>query len=131
MKLSRNLFTLFSFMTFAGASVILSFFNYNPYQANNGILINFYVSLFVFLASFGGIALYYAKILIGKNEKIYTIFWPSVRQATFVAVAISTLLYLQSLRILDWLIGISVCLVTILLELFFESKKHIKPKKNE
>lgn len=123
MILMRNLFFLFAVTTFAIASTVLSVFNYNPYQANMTSMISFYTSFFISLIGIGTIVIYYAKIKLAKNETVYSFFWPSVRQALFGAIAITVLLYLQSLRVLDWLVGISVVIVSVLLELFFESKK--------
>ncbi len=120
----RNLFFLFAVTTFAVASVVLSVFNYNPYQANSVALIDFYISFLVALAGIGTIIIYYAKIKLAKNETVYSFFWPSVRQAFFISIAVTALLYLQSLKILDWLIGISIVVVSVLLELFFESRRH-------
>ncbi|MDO8444460.1 MAG: hypothetical protein Q7S80_03070 [bacterium] len=119
----RNLFFLFTITTFAVASTVLSIFNYNPYQSSPVTIINFYASFLISLAGIGAIIIYYAKIKLAKNETIYSFFWSSVRQALFGATAITIVVYLQSLRILDWLIGISVVIVSILLELFFESKR--------
>lgn len=123
MTLMRNLFFLFTITTFAVASTVLSIFNYNPYQSSPVTIINFYASFLISLAGIGAIIIYYAKIKLAKNETIYSFFWSSVRQALFGATAITIVVYLQSLRILDWLIGISVVIVSILLELFFESKR--------
>ena len=120
----RNLFFLLAISVFAVASLVISIFNYNPYNTTTGSLLGFYLSFLISLAGIGALALYYAKIKLSKNETVYLYFWPSVRQAFFVSLAATVLLYLQSLRILDWLIGISVVIVSILLELFFESKRH-------
>lgn len=124
MSLERNLFLLFAITTFAVASIILSVFNYNPFESTSVALINFYVSFLISLAGIGAITIYYARIKLSKNETIFLYFWPSVRQGFFFATAITILLYLQSLRILDWLIGLSIIIVTVLMELFFESKRH-------
>jgi len=123
MKLKQSLFFLFALTAFGVASTILSIFNYNPYLSNNLAFANFYASLFVGIAGILSIAIYYIKIKISKNETIYSYFWPSVRQSVFVSAAITAILYLRGIRILDWLIGISVLIVAVLLELFFESRK--------
>lgn len=123
MTLFRNLFFLFSITVFATASTVLAIFNYDPNQADTLAFANFYASFLVSIAGILSIAFYYTKIKLSRNETIFGYFWPSVRQATFIATALTAILYLKGLGILDWLIGVSVIIVTILLELFFESKK--------
>jgi hypothetical protein len=124
MTLLRNLFFLLSITIFALASTILAIFNYNPYEATPLAMANFYASFLVSIAGVLSIILYYFKIKLSKNETIFGFLWPSIRQATFIAIALTTLLYLRGLGILDWLTGTSVIVVSILLELFFESKKN-------
>ncbi|PIS07564.1 hypothetical protein COT78_02595 [Candidatus Berkelbacteria bacterium CG10_big_fil_rev_8_21_14_0_10_43_13] len=125
MTLMRNLFFLLAISVFAVASLVISIFNYNPYITTTGSLLGFYLSFLISLTGIGALALYYAKIKLSKNETVYLYFWASIRQAFFLSLAATVLLYLQSLRILDWLIGISVVTVSVLLELFFESKRHL------
>lgn len=127
MTLTRNLFFLFSVTIFAIASVVLSVFNYNPFKASPSIIFGFYSSFAVAVAGVIALALYFSKVKLAKNESVYRYFWPSVRQAWFVAIATTALLYLQRMKILDWLIGLSIIIIAVLLELFFESKK---PKKS-
>lgn len=123
MTLTKNLFFLLSATVFAIASTILTVFNYDPFKSGQSVLLSFYISFTVALAGIVAITIYYMKIARTKNESVYRFFWPSVRQAWFFSFAVSILLYLQALRILDWLIGLSVVIIAVLLELFFESKK--------
>jgi len=69
------------------------------------------------------ISIYYTKTKLSKNETIFKNFWSSVRQGLFISMGITTLLVLKGMKILDWLIGISIMIVVILLELFFQTKK--------
>jgi hypothetical protein len=125
-SLLRNLFFLFTITVFALASTILSIYNYDPTKSDVTVFANFYISLFFTLLGVITIALYYIKSKFkANNQALY--FWPSVRSATFLSAGLTSLLFLQGLRILDWLIGISVTIVVILLELFFRTK----PKKVE
>ena len=123
MTLTRNLFFLFAVTVFAIASTVLTVFNYNPFLSAPTIILGFYVSLAFSIAGIISLCLYFTKIKATKNESVYRFFWPSVRQAWFVSLAVTVLLYLQSVKILDWLIGLSVVIIAVLLELFFESKK--------
>ena len=123
MALLRNLFFLFSLTVLAVASTVISIFNYDPYQSDQAIFVNFYVSLFASLAGIIAIALYFIKSRVSKEKTIYNHFWPSVRQAALFSLAVTAALLLSSLDILDWLTGISLLIVTTLLELFFRTKK--------
>jgi hypothetical protein len=60
---------------------------------------------------------------VSKEKTIYNHFWPSVRQAALFSLAVTAALLLSSLHILDWLTGVSLLIVTALLELFFQTKK--------
>jgi len=123
MNLKRNLFLLFALTVFASTSSVLSLYNYDPHSSSVSVFVNFYSSLFVALAGIFSIIFYFIKIKIFKTDRIYGVFWPSIRQSLFISAALVIILYLQSLRILDWLIGLSVLIVTVLLEMFFETKK--------
>lgn len=123
MGLTRNLFFLFAVTVFAITSTVLTVFNYSPVGANSSVLLNFYLSLAVSVTGIMGLIFYLTKVKSKKNETIYHIFWPSIRQAAFISFAICTLLYLKSIGVLDWLISLSVITISVLLELFFESKK--------
>ncbi|MEI7792095.1 MAG: hypothetical protein WCI57_01250 [Candidatus Berkelbacteria bacterium] len=123
MALLRNLFFLFSLTVLAVASTVISIFNYDPYQAGRTIFVNFYVSFFMALAGIVAIALYFIKSRVSKEKTIYNHFWPSVRQASLFSLAATAALFLASMHILDWLTGISLLIVTALLELFFQTKK--------
>lgn len=126
MTLKRNLFFLLTITVFAIASLVVSIFNYNPYLASTSSLISFYASFLISLTGTGALFIYYLKIRASKNETVFLYFWPSIRQSFFLSLAVTVLLYLKSIKILDWLIGLSVVIVSVLLELFFESKKKVK-----
>lgn len=119
----RNLFFLFTITVFASTSTVLAIFSYDPFASGNSVLINFYVSLLVALVGVISLAFYSIKTKFSKIESQDKIFWPSIRQSIFIALPLTVILYLQGLHILDWLIGISIIVVAVLLELFFESKK--------
>ena len=123
MKLIRNLFFLFAATVFAIASFVLALFNYNPFTANRQEFISFYLSFFIALSGIMAISIYYARMKTQKSQTIFSQFWPSIRQALFLSLSATVLLILRGLRILDWLTAISIIIVAILLELFFQTKK--------
>jgi hypothetical protein len=126
--LKRNLFFLFTITLFATASLVLDIFNYNPYQASSAVFVNFYVSLFLSLGGVGAFFIYYLKIKSSKDKLIYAYFWPSVRQGASFAAILSLLLFLHSMKILDWWVGTSAVVVAVLLELFFQTKRPSEKK---
>lgn len=123
MTLIRNLFFLFSLTVFAIASTLLAVFNFNPFTADHGKLANFYISLFFSLAGITGTVIFYIKTRLLKSESVNPFFWPSIRQGLLISAGITALLMLQGYRILDWLVGSSIIIVAVLLELFFQTKK--------
>lgn len=123
MSLVRNLFFLFTVTIFGIASTILNIFNYNPYSANTSELINFYISLFVGIGGVTAIVIIYLKSKMIKKANLSIAFWPSIRQGSLVSLGITSTLLLRGLRILDWLIGVSILVVVALLELFFQTKR--------
>jgi len=123
MTLIRNLFFLFSITIFGLAAFILALYNYNPSTADTKIFIDFYSSLFVALAGILSLVIYFVKMKLAKNETIFAIFWPSIRQSMLISAGLTALLALKGFKILDWLTGISIIVIAILLELFFQTKK--------
>lgn len=128
--LKRNLFFLFSITLFAIASVVLNVFNYNPYQSDNAVFINFFTSLFVALSGILAFIIFFTRIQISKNRTADPFFIPSIRQGILVSSAISIILILKVLDILDWWVGGPTVIAIFLLELFFQTnaptKKHKK-----
>lgn len=123
MTLIRNLFFLFSVTIFGLTSMVLVMFNYSPYTAGTSGFINFYVSLFISLTGILSIILFYIKSSRHKNQDNKLFFWPSVRQSALASLALTAILLLRGLRILDFLIGLSIIIVVFFLELFFKTKK--------
>jgi len=125
MTIIRNLFFLFSITLFALASTVLAISNYNPFTSNVSAFINFYSSLFITIAGIVSICIFYLKSKKLKNQNNNILFWPSIRQASFIAFALTGTLVLRGMRILDLMIGSSIVVVFLLLELFFRTKKAI------
>lgn len=125
MKLIRNMFFLFAVTVFALTSTILSIYNYNPFTSGHDVFVSFYISFGFAVAGLAAIIVLYVKSRLSKKETFGPQFWPSLRQGLLVGVAATALIVLQGFRILDWLVGVSVVVVTILLELFFQTKKSV------
>lgn len=121
--LKANLFFLYSITTVAIASLILCVFNYNPFDANITIFIYFYSALLISLFGIFTVIAFYTKIHFGKSELIYSLFWPSARQAIFFSLAITVLAVLRGFRLLDLWTGVPIIIVIMLMELFFQNKK--------
>jgi hypothetical protein len=121
--LIRNLFFLISITIFAVASTAICVFNYSPINGSRALFLDFYISFGIALAGVLAIIIYYLKVNIKKDKTIFNHFWPSVRQAILASLAVTIILFLQGLHILDWLIAISITVITVLLELFFQTKK--------
>lgn len=120
--LVKYLFFLLTVTIFAIASTILTIYNYDPFQSGAVVFIDFYTSFGIALTGIIAISIYWAKAVIFPKSVAYR-FWSSLRQSLLVAVGITAILALQQFRILDWLIGSSIVIVVILLELFFQTKK--------
>lgn len=129
MKLKRNLFFLFTITIFGVASVILDIFNNNPYESGMDVFINLFISFFVALAGSLSLAIFLTRYLMHK-QKTSTDFMPaSIRQASLIALAATTLLILRVMRILDWWVGFPLVVAIILLELFFQTSPPTKKQK--
>jgi ABC-type Fe3+-siderophore transport system permease subunit len=129
MRLARNLFFLFTVTAFAVASVILDTFNYNPYEANNRMFINFFVSLFFAVAGIAAFIVYYTKLRVAKDKSINAYFLSSIRQGLFLSAAFTLLVVLRTLQILDWWVAGPTVIAVILLELFFQTNSPLKKQK--
>ena len=119
----RNLFFLLSVTAVALAALILSVFNYNPYLATNIQLLYFYISFWLATSGVIAIIIFYFKTRTDKAEDNKNHFIPSIRKGVFIGAAISALLLLQGMELLDWWVGVPVVIAIIFLELFFQTKK--------
>lgn len=126
MTTARNLFFLFAFTLFSIASAVLAIFNFNPFNGNLTAFLNFYLSFLVALTGLISLVILYFQHKKHRNENINRFFWSSIRQALLTAAALTLLLALRGSRTLDWLIALSIIIVTFLLELFFKTKKTVK-----
>jgi len=123
MMMLRNLFFLLSVTIVALAALVLNVFNYNPYLASNAELSYFYLSCWITVAGLIAIIIIYIKSRKDKTEYSKKHFWSSVRQGLFVGGAVTALLLLKGMGLLDLLIGIPTVIAIVLLELFFQTKR--------
>ena len=129
MKLARNLFFLFTLTVFALASVVLDTVNYNPYQSDNAVFINFFISLFFSITGITAFVIYFSKIQLSKEKNINTYFLPSIRQGLLVSLGVTILIVLRTLQILDWWVAGPMVIAIVLLELFFQTNSKISKQK--
>lgn len=120
----RNLFFLLSITIFAIATLVLTIFNYDPNMADGSIFTQFYISLLISLTGIIALIILFLRYRFSKNNLFLKNFWPAIRQGFFVAAALTLLLFLLGLKVLDSFVGISFLIVIILLELFFQTKKN-------
>lgn len=121
--LKAKLFFLYSITIVAIASFVLCIFNYNPFGANTAVFVYFFLSLIVSIFGIMTLVIFYVQVSMKRSEQIYSLFWPSARQALLFSIAITSILFLKSLKILDLWTGVPILIVIMLLELFFQNKK--------
>jgi hypothetical protein len=126
-KLKSTLFFNISGLLFAFASLMVSIANNDPTSANLGMFGWFYVSFFLTIWLFLSLLLFFIKTRVLLSQTPFGLYLPSLRQSFFISLALTLLLLLKGLKILDWWIGASVTVSFLLLELFFETKR-IKTK---
>ncbi|MCX6808719.1 MAG: hypothetical protein NTW50_03565 [Candidatus Berkelbacteria bacterium] len=107
----------------------MTVYNNNPFTANKTVFYGLYASFFFTVLGLVAFVLLGTKIRFFHQKSAKEHFWPSVRQGTFLAVAATTLLALKSYHLLDILISVSVVIIVILLELFFQTKINKSAKK--
>ena len=115
---------MFTITVFAIISVILCLFNYNPFQIGIVQFIYFFLSVLFGLWGIITIILFGLKIRLSHKETIYIHFWPAARQGLILALGLTFILILQGLKLLDIWVGIPIMVIIILLEMFFQTKKH-------
>jgi len=119
---SKVFFTI-TVTIFALATLILTIFNYNPFQAASNVFVIFYTSLFVFLSGLSTILIFFIRYRINENFSQNRQFLSSLRQGQLLATIITILFLLKGLKVLDLWVGIPLVIAIILLELFFTSRK--------
>jgi len=93
------------------------------------MFINFFASLFFSIAGIAAFIVYYTKLRVAKDKSINAYFLSSIRQGLFVSAAITLLVILRTLQILDWWVAGPMVIAVILLELFFQTNSPLKKQK--
>ncbi|HEY1075036.1 MAG TPA: hypothetical protein VGE59_05105 [Patescibacteria group bacterium] len=81
------------------------------------IISTFFLSLAVWLGSLLAAIIYTMKVRKNNREVIYAHIRPSIRQGLLIATSLSTLLFLQMIRVLSVWDAILVIFIVILFEL--------------
>lgn len=81
----------------------------------------FYISLFFSVTGMATLFLFWLRRNLSNNEAVYTNVGVSFRQGALIALAVSALMILQSLRLLVWWDGGLVLTAILLIELWFLS----------
>ena len=123
MILRLYLFGLYSIGFLSAALIAFIIFNTNPFVAPFWMLGLFYLGIFLLISSILAIIGYYLKVWATNREIIFSHLIPTLRQAIFIGIGISGLLFFQQIRVLNWWIGILFCFSLFMVELFFRSKK--------
>ena len=123
MAIRLYLFGLISIFLLSFFLWIILVINVNPYQAPNWIIFLFYFTFFTAASTVFAIANYYLKVWASNREVIFSHFGPSIRQASFMGLIITSCLFFQQIKVLNWWVFSMLVIAVILIELFFRSKK--------
>lgn len=123
MALKLYLFSLVCTLLLALFLLLLLFFSVNPFLAPVWIIILFYLTFFLIWASTFALVGFYLKVWATNREVIFAHLLPTLRQAIFMSITITGLLFLKQIGVLNWWIGGMLALSMALVELFFRSRK--------
>ena len=100
----------------------LIIFNIDPNSSGRGIILLFFISLFIGLAGVFALVGFFLRLWLSKNEVIYSHLSPSIRQGILISSCVVVLSALQALRLVNiWTAGLLV-LAILSLEFFFRTK---------
>lgn len=123
MILRLYLFSLYATMILAGGLGAFIVFNVNPFESPFWMIFLFYFAIFLFLAAAFSLAGFYLKVWASRREVIFAHLVPTLRQSLIFSLAITGLIFLQQIRVLNWWVAILFVLAIGMLELFFRAKK--------
>lgn len=124
-NLKAKLFFLVSVSVFAFAALILALFNYNPYKADISVFVLFYLSFWMTVCGILTAILLFARSRFAEKLLSAT-FWPTLRLSAIISLALTVLLCLDGLKILDLWVGVPLTIAILMLELFFRGNKFRK-----
>src|SRR3972149_7264337 len=123
MGLRLYLFGLYCIMIISSGLWLLLLFNVNPFSAPTWIIITFYLTLFCFLVGVFAILGFYLKVWATNHEVIFAHLMPTLRQSILISFLIIGLIFLKQVKTFNWWIAVLFITSTVLLELFFRSRK--------
>lgn len=122
-KALRNyLLGIFTASVLCWTALGLIIFNTDPNSSGRGVILIFFISLFIGLTGFFALVGFFLRLWLSKNEVIYFHLSPSIRQGILISLCVVILLALQTLRLVNiWTAGLLV-LAILSLEFFFRTK---------
>ena len=129
MKLKSAIFFNVSILLFSLASLLVAIANNDPNNSSVSVFTMFYVSFFFTCWPVIALVIFFLKSRFSSNPAQISTYLPVIRQSLFLAIGLTILLMLKGLKIFDWWVGSSIIISLILLELFFETKRHNKTSK--
>lgn len=123
MALRLYLFSLICTLLLALFLFLLLFFSVNPFTAPVWIIIIFYFTFFLIWAAVFALVGFYLKVWASNREVIFAHLLPTLRQAIFLSLIITGLLFLEQIKVLNWWIAALLTVAVGLIELFFRSRK--------
>lgn len=126
MKLQKSLFGIFCITLLSLGILITIFFNVDPTRSDNLTYIAFVASLFL---AFWGILTfieYVIRVRLSKGALVYSHLPVSSRHGLMISLAISLLVSMQFLHIMNIFDSILIILIISLSELYFKARPHAK-----
>jgi len=94
----------------------------SPYESMTISLIFFYLTLFIALACTFAVFGFYFRVWFSGNEIFYRHINVALRQGIFLSLLSILSLVLQMMKLLNWLTGILIIVVAVLLEFYFSAR---------
>ena len=123
MILRIYLFSLYLIFILSSGLTIFIFFNANPYESPFWLMMIFYLGVFFFWTSFFSLIGFYLKVWATKREIIFAHLLPTLRQSLLISLALTGMLFLLQMRVLNWWLAVLLVIALGLIELFFCSRE--------
>jgi len=115
-----------SFIAIAGffslLGLLLIIYRLTPYEMAGLSLAFFFLTLFMFLASFFAVTGFYFRVWLFKNDIFYKQVNLSLRQGVLLSLLSVFALIFQMLKVLGWFSGLLLVVIIVLLEFYFSLK---------
>ena len=95
----------------------------DPYNTTLLSFVLFYLSFFIAVAGLFISAGFYLRKLIIKNKILYRLLRTSFRQGILISLILTGLLLLQGFRILNWISGIFLVVIILVIEIYLGRKQ--------